>query len=305
MRPLSLALLFLCIVVACAVLVSADEFYENRVGAMLSGLADHVDLDCDERLFTHGQGPAPAWISSTFQLDVDRLKPWGKETSPHYPSTMLTFYDIYKSWLMPSVRSTQNDSNNCLLSAYNVLGQFNRTKTPLFYYPSLYPSDWEVNYDKGLYRKPVVFNRTFGDGKGGQAHLSFDGANATLLRVDVQPREWYLPALPYLLKDARIHPNGPCGKLRNTWDCFFAEGAYMSAITTGMVVMSDYRTRLQFPGGNATSTSQPAVPYIVAWIIKRMPVRNSFCPCYTQDPRFGNGCTKPWEYNPSSTVLGK
>ncbi len=117
----------------------------------------------------------------------------------------------------------------------------------------------------------------------------------SLHRVDIRPREWYTDAVPFLLRNARTNPSGLCGNFSRVGDCYFnPTSGIFSARTVGMLITSNCKTFTTFQGssghGNATTTCAKDVPQIAAWIVKRMPIHEPFCPCSSDKPMSGVYC---------------
>jgi len=204
-------------------------------------------------------------------------------------------YTALYQFLLEEAQPTSAVQTNCWSSAYRALKGYNDSTAPL-YYESLDYSTWIENYDAGEYRTSALhfsFNATDNSSQTTPWQLVAFNAS-TFVRVDVKPREWYTPSLPFLLSGARTGSNGLCRGER-IGHCFFDEVTGLwTGMISGLMIVSDCTINTQFPHGSGNTTCMPGIPYIAAHIIQRMPVRDAFCPCAPPKPYITPFCTAPW-----------
>jgi hypothetical protein len=219
--------------------------YSDPMSGILDGLVAHASLTPTERLATIGAGWMQPWLYSNQYSSINSMKSWSQPLRS--PSTMYTFSDVY-SWLFHQALAIRPLETNCYLSAFGAWDTYFNTSTrrDILYYLSLDVPTWMQNYDDGQYRETVSisFNYKADDGSVGEIQYTAD----SIVRVDIQPREWYTRALPWILRNSRMTENGVCGSnVTRVYDCFFDEKKAVSPhqqLECWLLVMCKYFQKL-------------------------------------------------------------
>jgi hypothetical protein len=303
-----LLLLRFCLIVSFAVcslasyqLRQEDPFYKKTNQVILSQLTPLVasSLNANERLATIGPGYIAPWIYNNQYESIAALKRWPGDEDP-LPGIAGDVISMYDGFLLTEANPKTPEQVNCVLSArkaYNAWNFENTTAPP--WYLDMDDRTWESNFDKGNYRTPFKFQANYSVG-GITSVMTYRGQG--LLRVNVQPREWYLPSVPYGLRDSRVQ-GLLCPNKTRVSECFFADnGGIFNAITTGFIVAANIVivTNVTEPDGSkvgGVTTSKSDIPNILAWVIARMPQWAPLCPCFEDNParRASQFCTAPWK----------
>jgi len=266
--------------------LGSQAVVQDPMTGIFDGLTPYAELTPNERLSSPGSGWMSPWIYDFQYYAIDAMKPWNSVTKD--PLTLYKFSDVYH-WLFTEADTTRATETNCLLSSFAAWDTYFNvsTRQSILYYLNNDITTWMENHDNGQYRANVSFSFEYQEnGMVGSLQYSAE----TMVRVDIEPREWYTKSLPWSLRNARLIPNGVCSKFNRLSECFFDENrGYLNSRTTGMLIGSNIKIVLQmkYPDGsrgNATITSKIDYPNIVAWVISKMPVRDPFCPCYDPNP---------------------
>ena len=243
-----------------------------------------LSLRADEKLSPIGEGWMRPWIYGDQYELIDQSRKWdeyGGNTST------FTYRSLFTALLEEAdVMGEDAQATNCQLTAFARAKAWKNSTYQIPYYLSSDISTWSRQFDAGEFRN--AFNFNFSINAGGPGSVSFKASS--LVRIDIEPREWFVPALPWLLRTSRTPPNGLCRGKRVS-ECFF-EGIW-TAMITGFLIASNIEVHTKFPSGNATITSQSDQPYIVAYILRKMPTRDSFCACAGKPPYGTDFCTAP------------
>jgi hypothetical protein len=237
------------------------------------------------------------WLKGTQYNSVGIRRQWD-DYDPMMWETGLSYEQLYDGMLNElNLSSSEAPSivSNCQLQALlqQQAWKNNSRPTPP-YYMSLDIDTWTKETAAGQYRNKFLFNFTVDANSstgvpGGAVHYAAD----SLMRVDVEPREWYTPAAPWLSRDTPVKGAYYCKQVsgKTVRECFFER--LWTAMTTGFLVASNVTINVTRSDLNSSTTTVPNVPTIIAYIVRRMPVRDSFCPCAGKPPDTTKACTRP------------
>jgi len=188
----------------------------------------------------------------------------------------------YKTLLSQAVLgdSTSTTTANCLgqsQHAYtNWMTAHNKTKV-LFDQSVASPSAWQklINSStNGEYDCNLTYNYT-------SRNLNVGYSAKSIMRVDVHPKGWYTPSIPWVMRNLTTQANGPC-KGKTVQKCFFkAEGGRWTAIPTGVLVVGDCVLDIEqlfAGGGGGAAEGCNGGPAIAGIIIKKLPIKRK-TPC--------------------------
>jgi len=249
----------------------------------------------NERL-ARGHDIVSTWTDTRdIYWDIDSNKDWDRFYD--FPNYYLPISQVYSSFLLSAANTWTDDQTNCLLSARDSLtnfGWYKKNNTAPLYYEDLDVYHWQHNFAVGAYQQPFGCARSWRDTKGVLHTVKMKAFG--LIRVNVQPREWYLPSVPFGLRNSPLRQSTVCdSRFQSVQQCFFDSGGYFTAITTGFLVAVNVSVIESSPNLNSTITSPRSQPAIIAWIIARMPQWAPLCPCSDTDPiRRSAFCTAPW-----------
>jgi hypothetical protein len=237
------------------------------------------------------------WLEDTQYNSVGIRRQWD-DYDPMVWDSGLSYEQLYDG-MLSELNLSSSDApsivSNCQLQALLQQQAWkNLSKPTPPYYMSLDVDTWTKQTAAGQHRNKFLFNFTV------DANSSAGGSSGTvryaadsLVRVDVEPREWYTRAAPWLSRDTPVKGAYYCKRVggKAVRECFFER--LWTAMTTGFLVASNVTINVTRPNLNSSTTTMPNVPTIVAFVVRRMPVRDSFCPCAGKPPDATKACTRP------------
>jgi hypothetical protein len=236
-------------------------------------------LSVEETLFPVSYGGDPqAWLYTTQYEGIDARKNAQARQCGPGPDIGGSQQDRYMNWLLTSfdVDGASSEAVNCWLAAQEAITWWKNSSTSP-YYLSLTTSEWAVNFDAGQYRKPVSWSVSH---VGVGAAFQMDFKADSLMRVDVQAREWFVPSVPFGLRTSRVSNSGLCPPHTRLGDCFFdQQQGLLNQWTTGFLVTSNCISQWRSLHLNSTMTCVADIPFIAAWIVRPLPIHAAFCPC--------------------------
>jgi len=229
-------------------------------------LREKGDLDNDERLHPTAAVELP-WEGNG-DKELDWIKMWeGKQVL----DSVSSFSGSYLMMLTTAI-AKNSEAIDCQNHALRKWRQFSNTTLPL-YRKNLDVNTWENRVYYGAYQFPLEIENTLIDEDGHKTYSKF--TSKTLVRVDVKPTEWFVPSAVWHLRDA----SGEFGPFS---EYMFSPRGWLNSITSGMIIVSDIQVVTKTTHGSGTITSPTGSPRIIAYVIKRLPIREPFCPCYNK-----------------------